>query len=170
MKNKSCHLTTFVFCVKYVRELTKVGGMGVEEKHIGKAIITLSHQIKRKMQGMNEAYGITGTQSRILHYIAMESEKRPVFQRDVEQEFDIRRSTATEILKILERKQLILRESVESDGRLKKLTLTEDARELEKGMCHRIKAMEQELSEKLTKEENTQLMYLLDKLQDRERK
>ena len=142
----------------------------MEEKHLGKEIIALSHQIKRKMQVMDDAYGITGTQSRILHYIAMESKKRPVFQKDVEEEFDIRRSTATEIMKLLEKKLLILRESVESDGRLKKLILTEKAQELEKVMCSKIKQMEQELSDKLTKEEHTQLIYLLEKLQDKTKK
>ena len=158
------------FTIKYVRKLTKLGGICLEEKHLGKEIIALSHQIKRKMQVMDDAYGITGTQSRILHYIAMESKKRPVFQKDVEEEFDIRRSTATEIMKLLEKKQLIQRESVECDGRLKKLILTEKAQELEKVMCSKIKQMEQELSDKLTKEEHTQLIYLLEKLQDKTKK
>lgn len=138
----------------------------MEEKHIGKAIVTLSHQINRKMQVMNDDYKITGTQSRILHYIAVESEKRQVFQKDVEEEFNIRRSTATEILKLLEKKQLILKESVESDGRLKKLTLTEKAQEFQNHMCNKIEQIEQELSDRLTKEEQVQLLHLLEKLQD----
>lgn len=163
-------MTTPIFNVKYVRELTKQGGICVEEKHLGKEIIALSHQIKRKMQVMDDAYGITGTQSRILHYIAMESEKRQVFQKDVEEEFNIRRSTATEILKLLEKKQLIQRESVESDGRLKQLILTEKAQELENIMCQKIRQMEQELADKLTKDEHTQLLYLLEKLQDKREK
>ena len=138
----------------------------MEEKHIGKAIVTLSHQINRKMQVMNDDYKITGTQGRILHYIAVESEKRQVFQKDVEEEFNIRRSTATEILKLLEKKQLILKESVESDGRLKKLTLTEKAKEFQNHMCNKIEQIEQELSDRLTKEEHVQLLHLLEKLQD----
>ena len=50
----------------------------------------------------------------------------PVFQRDIEREFSITRSTVTNILQLMERKGYIQRLSVPQDARLKQLVLTED--------------------------------------------
>lgn len=50
-----------------------------------------------------------------------------VYQRDLEAEFQIRRSTASTILQTMERNDLIRRESVVQDARLKKLVLTSRA-------------------------------------------
>ena len=50
----------------------------------------------------------------------------PVFQRDIEREFSITRSTVTNILQLMERKGYIERRSVPQDARLKQLVLTEE--------------------------------------------
>ena len=50
---------------------------------------------------------------------------REVYQRDLEEELRITRSSVTSLVKHMERKGYIARESVESDARLKKITLTE---------------------------------------------
>ena len=49
-----------------------------------------------------------------------------VFQRDIEREFSITRSTVTNILQLMERKGYIERRSVPQDARLKQLVLTEE--------------------------------------------
>ena len=54
-----------------------------------------------------------------------------MFQRDVEQVFSLSRSTATGILQQLEEKDLLRRESVPSDARLKNLVPTPRAAELD---------------------------------------
>lgn len=50
---------------------------------------------------------------------------RDVFQRDIEEELHITRSSVTSLVKHMEKKGYILRQSVERDARLKKLSLTE---------------------------------------------
>ena len=50
---------------------------------------------------------------------------RDVYQRDLEEELHITRSSVTSLVKLMERKGYLARESVEADARLKKLTLTE---------------------------------------------
>ncbi len=50
-----------------------------------------------------------------------------VFQRDLEAEFEIRRSTASAIVQGMERNGLLRREPVAHDARLKKLVLTASA-------------------------------------------
>lgn len=54
------------------------------------------------------------------------------FQRDIEEKFEIRRSTATGIINLMEKNGLIIREKVDYDARLKKLVLTDKAREINK--------------------------------------
>ena len=53
------------------------------------------------------------------------SRARDVFQRDIEEELHITRSSVTSLVKLLEKKGYLLRENVEQDARLKKLILTE---------------------------------------------
>lgn len=50
---------------------------------------------------------------------------RDVFQKDIESEFSIARSTVTSIVKLMEKKGYIRRETAAEDARLKKLVLTE---------------------------------------------
>ena len=73
-----------------------------------------------------EATNLTGMQLFILEYLYQHQEQ-DVFQRDLEAEFHVRRSTVTGILKGMEKKGLIQRLSVEEDARLKRIVLTPQA-------------------------------------------
>ncbi len=63
----------------------------------------------------------------IISYLC-DNEEENIFQRDIEKEFDLRRSTVSTILKELEKEGLIERKSVSSDARLKKVIPTEGAK------------------------------------------
>jgi len=63
---------------------------------------------------------------RILGYLYHHREDE-IFQRDIENEFLIRRSTVTGILQLMEKNGLIFRQSVAKDARLKQLKLTPKA-------------------------------------------
>lgn len=134
------------------------------EKYIGKDIIVLSNRIKRRMRVAAEALGITDTQGRVLQYIWEESEKREVFQKDIEDEFDIRRSSVTQIIKLLERDGLIVRESVQRDARLKKLVLTEKAIEIQKVMNGKVRELEAEMQKDISPEEKELFLKILCKI------
>ena len=97
------------------------------EKDCGMWINILSHKIKKRMNTNMQSLGLTGVQSRVMHYILVKSADGPVFQRDVEAVFGLSRSTATGILQSMEKNDLILRESVASDARLKSLIPTQKA-------------------------------------------
>lgn len=72
---------------------------------------------------------VTGTHGYVICYL-MARDGEDVFQRDLEKRFSIRRSTATQILNLMQKNGLIVRSKVESDARLKKITLTQKARDL----------------------------------------
>ncbi|HJC58267.1 MAG TPA: MarR family transcriptional regulator [Candidatus Eisenbergiella intestinipullorum] len=100
------------------------------EKDCGAWINLLSHKVKARLDAAFQYLGITGVQSRVIYYILAHSKEGPVFQRDVESAFGLSRSTATGILQLLEKNGIIIRESVESDARLKSLVPTRKAFEL----------------------------------------
>ena len=122
--------------------------------HLGNQIIILSNQVKHYLHQAAEVEGISGSQSRILHYISEFSKKTEVYQKDVEEFFYLRRSTVTQTLQAMEKNGLIRRSSVARDARLKKLELTEAGQALEA----------QRLRESLTEEEITQFLSITDKL------
>ena len=101
------------------------------KKDCGFWINVLSHKLKKRMNANMQSLGITGVQSRVMHYILVKCEDGPVFQRDVEGAFGFSRSTATGILQLMEKNDLILRKSVDSDARLKSLIPTEKAAHLD---------------------------------------
>ena len=101
------------------------------EKDCGAQINLLSRMLKRRLNVTLQGLGITAIQSRVMFYIMDHCLEGPVFQRDVEQVFSPSRSTATGILQQLEEKDLLRRESVPSDARLKNLVPTPRAAELD---------------------------------------
>lgn len=103
----------------------------MEGRHIGAEIGMMGNLLKRQMVCHNdrtEPDHATGMQAMIIHYLIDAQEDR--FQRDVETQFRFRRSTATGILQLMERRGLLLREPVPYDARLKRLVLTDKARAL----------------------------------------
>ena len=132
--------------------------------HLGNQIIILSNQVKHYLHQAAEVEGISGSQSRILHYICEFSKKTEVYQKDVEEFFYLRRSTVTQTLQTMEKNGLIKRSSVAKDARLKKLELTEAGQALEAQIHTRVMQMEQRLSDCLSEEEITQFLETIKKL------
>ena len=112
----------------------------------------------------NEGYGLTGMQFAIVSYIAKESATRDVFQKDLEQKFDIRKSTVTGILNTMERDGLLLRETVPYDARLRKMILTDKALQAKQNTEQVIDSVESQLSKGLTEEEITTFLNILEKI------
>lgn len=96
-------------------------------KSAGRMVNILSNQLKRRFLVPDDGNELTMLQRHMLHFIIVGSMHQDIFQKDVEAEFQIRKSTATGILQLLEKKGFICRESVERDGRLKRVVPTEKA-------------------------------------------
>ncbi len=71
---------------------------------IGRGISKLSNQIHRNIAISCSSTNMSGTQGRVLHFIL--SNNGDVFQKDIESEFNLRPSTATGILKLMEKNGL----------------------------------------------------------------
>ena len=122
---------------------------------IGFDIRTLSILIKRYIDGSaTKQYvdNLTGTHGWVIGYL-YDNRDHDVYQRDLETQFSIRRSTATGILQLMEKNELILREPVESDARLKKLVLTEKALDIHKMVEEDRKRTEEQLTKDIDAQE-----------------
>lgn len=108
----------------------------------------LIHILSNKMKQQNDCYSIlensdlTPVQQQLLKFILLESSHKPVFQRDIEEAFQIRRSTVTGIIKLIEQKGYITRTGVKNDARLKQLIPTEKAEALRPRIVEHIQKCE----------------------------
>ena len=119
----------------------------------GKVINKISNRLRRRSVALQERLGMSGAQGNILNDILVDGRKRPVYQKDIEKEFGLRPSTATEALKNLEAKGLICRISEKQDGRLKRIELTSKAEEIRHLITSEIAESENLLLKGITEEE-----------------
>lgn len=91
----------------------------------------VSNQLSRKMNKFAKKFGLTGVQIQIIDYLNHLPQNQFVYQKDVEHEFNIRRSTATSVLQKMEENQLIMRNVSPSDSRIKIISALPKAEELQ---------------------------------------
>lgn len=135
---------------------------------LGAHIRIMSNLLKRKVLEVAlppEGGWATAGQGNILGYLHRHQD-RPVFQRDLEEAFQIRRSTASRILKRMEEQGLLRRERVEEDARLKRLVLTDKARAMHRHVERSIHQMEDVLSAGLTEEERSAFCAIAAKIEE----
>ena len=93
-----------------------------------------------------------------------DNREKEIFQKDSEKEFSIRRSTASNIVKLMEKNGLIERISVPYDARLKKLTLTKKAVEIHETVLINIRKREEKIRKNLTDEEIKTFFAITEKI------
>lgn len=137
----------------------------LEKRTIGFEIRALNNLIKRyvhstKPPELDSSTGVHGWALRFFY----ENRDKDIFQRDFEERFSIRRSTATNMLKLMEANGLIVRKSVERDARLKKIVLTNKAIEIHKQISQHIEATEKMLSNGISENELSVFYNIIDKI------
>lgn len=130
----------------------------------GKMINRISNRLRRRSKKAQETIGITGAKGNILDYILVESEKHNVYQKEIEKEFGLRPSTATEVLKSLEDAGLIVRIPDETDGRFKKIVFTQKAEEIRSALREEIEESEEILLRGVSPEEQECFMRITAKM------
>jgi DNA-binding MarR family transcriptional regulator len=138
-----------------------------DKKVVGFEIKVLSNLLKRAInKQITKNYGqeLTGMQGMIIGYISHHSKERDIYQRDIETNFNIRRSSVTGILQTMEKNELLVRESVSHDARLKRLVLTDKAEKINKIIHQSITEVEDRLQQDLTEIELAQFFHTIEKI------
>ncbi len=126
----------------------------MRDKRIGAELGMLHNLMKRQLANMSDiSEDITGMQAMIVHHLMRFEKNGNVYQKDLENFFHIRRSTATGMLQLMEQHGLLRREAVEQDARLKRLVLTDKARALDVQIQRKLEHFEQLMREDIPEEE-----------------
>ncbi len=138
--------------------------------------IAQTYQIIQIIQIMNQLHrlsvdgdapcqmgGMSVSQLACIGFLAYE-DSRPVYQRDLEVCFKLRRSTISSVLTTLEKKGLIQRVPVAHDARLKQLVLTSAGRALGNQVKDHFAALNAVMVMDLDEEEQATLSRILSKV------
>ena len=136
------------------------------EKNIGFNVRRLSNYIRRDIEKSSMSGKITlpkGVNGWAIHYF-YDNRENQIFQRDFEERFSIRRSTASNILKAMEQNGFIQRVSVQNDARLKQIILTDKAIKIHEEIMRDIERREALLRKGFTEAEIEQFLSMIDRL------
>ena len=134
---------------------------------LGYRIKTLSNLMKRNM---DKHFGpqhdrATMMQTWIIGFVQLrDSEGQDTFQKDIEEEFSINRSTTSEMLTLMSKRKLIKRVPVDYDGRLKKIVLTQKSLEIHEWINQTMIQLHEKLTNGLSSEEIEIFMDITDKM------
>lgn len=126
----------------------------MDNRFIGIRLRSLNNAIRRYLDRYTHSMhnsSITCSNAWIIGFLS--DARGDVYQRDLEEQFGITRSTASKVLILLEKKGMIRREGVAHDARLKKLVLTEQAQKMAAEMERNGKVMEDQLTKGFSEEE-----------------
>ncbi|WP_300383785.1 MarR family winged helix-turn-helix transcriptional regulator [Clostridium sp.] len=132
---------------------------------VGHELKVLSNLIKRHMyndSGRECCSKFSEIQGLLIGYLN-ENINKDIFQKDIEEEFTIRRSTATGILQSMEKNGYITRENVSYDARLKKIVLTENGQSIYKHIVSKINEFESKITKDVSEEELEMFVEILNK-------
>lgn len=133
----------------------------------GRIINIVSHQLKRTIFFYTwQDCGLTTMQNRILHYILMKSLECPVYQKDIEKEFRVSKSTVTEVLQLMEKNGFITREPSKRDGRMKWILPTQKALTIRQKVIENIHTVEERLRDGIREEDYRTCIKVLKKMSE----
>lgn len=127
----------------------------IRNMHTGRLVRMLNHQLKRnqKPEEALENDELTPMQRHILNYILLETLHRDIYQKNLEEEFQVRKSTVSGILKLIEKNGFIYRESVKEDARLKRILPTKKAEALRPSILEHIHETEIRMTEGVSEQD-----------------
>ncbi len=139
--------------------------IGPYVRHLSKSIrLAIDEALDQELSSDGKPR-LTSVQAHVMGYLNMQHELgNVVYQKDIEQVFHIQRSTATGILKLLEQRGSIRRECEEKDARMKRITVTEQARATKKRVDSTIERVEKQLVKGLTEDEIKTYIELTEKM------
>lgn len=111
-----------------------------------KYILKLANQLRREFDD-------TGTRICLLHFVLNNYLDKDIFQKDIEEELNVRSSSISNILGKMEEEQLIIRERVAYDDRLKSIKPTKLAIKMKKKVDQDVQLLEDKLTHGIADEE-----------------
>lgn len=138
----------------------------MEELEVARRLRMLNGMVRRYLHSLNgetKTGKDMGSNGWILGYLADHADE-DVYQKTIEDHFILARSTTSRLLSALETHGLIVRSSVESDARLKKIELTDKAKAINAMMYANLKQLEANLLKGFSDAEKKDVVSYLDRM------
>ena len=135
----------------------------MDGKQCAGSVLGLANQIKRVF---DTTTGRCGTQIRILNFVLVSYPDREIYQKDIEEELNIRSASVSTLLKKMEAQDFIRREKVSYDDRLKKILPTSHTVEMKEQVERHIALLEKRLTAGIGEEELRIFSDVLKKMQE----
>ena len=134
--------------------------------HPIKTIMNLNCLLRRAMEQEMEEFKLSSIQSRILGFLWYKrNHHEKAFQKELEAEFKIRRSSVCSVVQCLEKRGLLERRSVSTDARQKELVLTDEGMKIQSEVINRLEQMESKMNGWLTPEERSCWIRCVNKIE-----
>lgn len=137
----------------------------MENETLGLIFRRITHAAKKETDNNLRRLNLTMSQGLILEYLNNTSDEE-LTQKSIEQHFNLQHPTVSGILKRLEKHGFIITSVNKADRRVKDISLTEKARQIEEIARQDKKQMEETLVKGLSDEEIETLRRLLTKVLD----
>ena len=132
-------------------------------ENIGRQLKIASTQLTKQFDKFAIQYDLTSMQMSVIDFLTLFKDQE-MFQKDIEHEFNIRRSTASTLLKRMEDKGLIRRVESNKDARQKQVILTDLSAQYEDDIQKFMVETQQQIHSFLSDEEYTALESSLAKI------
>ena len=140
------------------------------DREIGYEIRVLNNTIRNSINSMklNKAIESNPHTTRLHAWVIgfVFHSKNPVYQKDIEKEFKVSKSTVTEILQLMEKNGFIIRKSSKRDGRMKRILPTEKAITIQKEVMDNIRTVEEKLRAGISEEDYRTCLRVLKKMSE----
>ena len=128
--------------------------------HFGRLLKQANNNMMRHFDQFAKQFGLTGNQMAVIDFLMNHTEEE-IFQRDIEHEFNIQRSTTTVLLQRMEKKGLIERHTSSKDARQKAVVLTDKAVKIASACQVYLRAEEEEFAQQFSAEEREIFLNIL---------
>ena len=120
--------------------------------------------ISEKAAGGNQVWeGLSPANFGVIAFL-WENRDRDIYQKDLEEQMKVQRSTISKMLQMMEKKGIVQRRPVDHDARLKKITLSEAVQDSIQSWMAGAGQMEQQATRGFSEEELDELIRLINKM------
>ncbi len=137
----------------------------MEEKSVLFQIKSLEILILRDFKDFNIKKIPSLTQMKIIDYI-IQNKKKIIYQKDLEEVFNLRRATISEVLITMEKNNMIKREISKNDTRTKEIKLSNETKKLFEENKKRLKTLEEKITQNIQKEELETFLNVITKMKE----
>ena len=102
-------------------------------------------------------------QAKITKYL-IENNKREVYQKELEEVFEVRKATISGVLFTMEKNEVIKRVASENDARQKKIVLTKKSKKIYEEVKETFKKLDEEITKNISEEELNNFLSTIEKI------